>query len=128
MGNHAATEAHKPTQEKKSLLLIMDEGEKVLESIKQAMEKHFIKECRVTDLEGNLQYGILYVTEGQSVKMKKLSNQEMMGAIGKFKLSFGDLYGSVKATIKEKEPLSGKLENAVAGQGLQMKLSFTGGM
>ncbi|HLD58876.1 MAG TPA: hypothetical protein VI977_04530 [archaeon] len=118
MGLHAASEMWKPKNTRKSLSIEFDSGEDVILTLKKAMEQYFIKECTITDMEGTMQEAVLAPSK------KNLSNLPIMHAKGSYKLDFGEMYGSMEITTKEKQPVTGKLIRGTADKNLQMKISY----
>jgi hypothetical protein len=110
--------------EKKVLRLILEEGEDVFVSIKKAMKEHKLKQCKIDDMEGTLLKGEINFFEGNQFKNQKFENLSILRGVGSFKLDFGELYGSLSITTKEKNPKTGMLLKGKASEGLQLKISF----
>ena len=109
---------------KRDLTLILDEDDGILESIKSAMKEHAIKEVKVEGIEGTLKECVINFFERSNFKSATLKNEKTMLASGSFKLSFDDLYGSMKIATEGKPPMHGTVVKGKAGQDLTLKLSF----
>ena len=109
---------------KRMLTLILDEGDGILESVKQAMVEHKVHEVTVESVEGRLKEAVINYFERNQFKSSALKGSEIMIASGNFKLSYGDLFGTMKIATNEKPPMHGTLVRGKASQGLTINLSF----
>jgi len=109
---------------RKTLTLILDDGDDILVSIKQGMKQHNLEEARVDDMQGTIKEGTISYMDGHQYKAKNLINQQMIMASGNFKLSFDELFGSMHITTAGKNPLTATFVKGRAAQGLQIKFSF----
>jgi len=110
--------------EKKTLALVLSEDENVLSCIRQAMKDHSIRECSVADINGKIKLGLINFFERSQFKTMQLENQAMLRASGHFKLSGGDLWGSMNVSTAGKKVTTGTFVRGTAAEGLEIKLSF----
>ncbi len=109
---------------RKTLTLILDDGDDVLVSIKQGMKQHKLQEARVDDMQGTIKEGTISYMDGSQYKAKNLINQPIIMASGNFKLSFDELFGSMHVTTAGKNHLTATFVRGLAATDLQIKLSF----
>lgn len=109
---------------KKSLLIELEENEEILDSIKNAMKTHNIKEATVDLMEGAIKTGRMNTTVGSNYKVLSLSDTTIMNARGHFKLNFDELFGSLHVLAKIGKPETGTLQKGLASSGLKIKMSF----
>ena len=109
---------------RRTLRLILDEGDGILESIKASMKEHGINEVKVESVEGNVKDCLINFFERNQFKSLTLSGNKVMIASGGFKLSYGDLFGSLKIATEDKPPMHGTVVRGKAAQGLTINLSF----
>ncbi len=109
---------------KRELALVFDDGDNILECIKQAMQGHGITEVNVEEAEGAIKEGAINYFERSSYRDAKLNNNRLMRVSGNFKLSYGDLFGKMNIFTYDKPPLQGTFVKGKAAQGLVLKLSF----
>lgn len=109
---------------RKTLTLILDLNDDILASIKQGMEQHGLKEARVDDMQGTIKEGVVSFMHGSQYKAKNLQQQPIIMASGNYKLSFGELFGSMHVTTAGKNPLTATFVKGRAAQDLRIKLSF----
>ena len=109
---------------RKSLKLVLDDGDEVFSCIKQAMKEHTISEVKVEEMNGTFKEGELNYFEGNRYKLANLSGKVSFRASGLFKLSYDELYGSMHVSINERHPLTGTLVKARGTEGFEVKLSF----
>ncbi|MBN1941497.1 MAG: hypothetical protein JW772_04935 [Candidatus Diapherotrites archaeon] len=121
MGQHIVSRMSKPEGTRKNIVLMFDESEDVLEGLKKAMQEHALKECTIVDMNGSLKQIVMEPARGKRTLFK---DTPAIAASGQYKLSFGDLYGHMKITTKEKNPVTGKFIAGKAGADLEMKISF----
>ncbi|MBI5884787.1 hypothetical protein HZB89_01670, partial [archaeon] len=109
---------------RKSLSLILDEGDDIVSCIRQGMKEHCLSEARVDGMEGKIREGIANYMSGSHYKSKKLDNQEIIMASGGYKLSFDELFGSMNITTGGKPPITATFVKGKACQNLKVMLSF----
>ncbi len=109
---------------KRNLTLILDEDDGILESIKAGMEKYRINEAKIESMEGKVKECLINYFERNNFKSQILKNAPILMASGSFKLSYGDLYGSMKIATAEKPPMQGTVVKGKACQDLTIKMSF----
>lgn len=109
---------------KRNLTLILDEDDNILDSIKVGMQKHGINEAKIESVEGMIKECLINYFEHNNFKSQILKNAPIMVASGSFKLSYGDLYGSMKIATAQKPPIQGTLVKGKASQDLTIKMSF----
>ena len=109
---------------KQMLTLSFDEGDNLLSCIKQGMEMNNVRECDVVDVDGGLTTASVQAMEGHRFKKIDFSNTKIMRASGHFKITAGDLWGSLHVFTEGRKPISGTLLSAKASQGFTLKLSF----
>ncbi len=109
---------------KKFLTVSFDEGENILDCLKKAMLDHGLKECRVEGLDGTIKSAKVNFFDGGKFGASTIKNKPIMAASGNFKVSGGDLWGSMNICTSEKKPLSGTFVTGFAGENLQLKVSF----
>lgn len=109
---------------KRSLTLILDEGDGILESIKQGMVQHGLKEVTIDGVEGKVKEAVINYFERNQFKSSVLKGSSVMLASGTYKLSYGDLYGTMKIATADKPPMHGTLVKGTAHEGFTIKLSF----
>ncbi len=114
----------KKKAEKKTLALVLSEGENVLSCIRQAMKDHGVRECNVGDINGKIRLGLINFFERSQFKSLRLENQAMLRASGRFKLSGGDLWGSMNVSTAGKKVTTGTFVRGTAAEGLEIKLGF----
>lgn len=110
---------------KRSLTLILDEGDGVLECIKAGMIEQGLNEVKIEGVEGTIREGTINFFERSQFKSASLENSPVMIASGGFKLSYGELFGSMKIATDTKPPLHGTFVRGKAKEGLTLNLSFT---
>lgn len=109
---------------RKTLTLILDDGDDVMSCIKQGMKEHGLKEARVDDMQGTLKEASISFMQGSQYRAKNLAMQKIIKASGNYKLSFGELFGSMNVTTADKHPLTATFVKGRAAQDLEIKLSF----
>lgn len=109
---------------KSYLTLIFDEGDDVISCIKEGMEQNGVKECDVVDVDGVLTSATINSMEGSRFKRIDFSNKRILRLSGHFKLTAGDLWGSLHVFTEGRKPISGTVVSAKASQGFLIKLSF----
>lgn len=64
--------------------------------------------------------------DGSKYVVYNFDNTNVMLAGGQYKLSFGDLFGSMRITVKDnKIPVNGVFSKGKAAEGLEINLEFT---
>jgi predicted DNA-binding protein with PD1-like motif len=109
---------------KQILALQFDEGDNVLSCIKLGMEQNNVRECDVIDVNGALTSAVVQAMEGNKFKKIEFSNTRILRASGHFKLTAGDLWGSLHVFTEGRKPISGTVVSAKASHGFELKLSF----
>jgi predicted DNA-binding protein with PD1-like motif len=114
----------KEKMEKKVLRLILEDGDDVVASIKQAMQDNNIRECKVEDVSGKLKQATVNCMEGSSYKRIDVKDKAIMRASGTFKFGGGDLWGTLHIFTEGRKPVSGTMLAGKAAEGFELKLSF----
>ena len=109
---------------KKFLKLELEDGEGILESIKQGMKENNLKEVKIEKIEGPVEEILLNYFEKGTFKSNVIKDTNIMLASGNFKLSYGDLFGQTKVVTNNKPPVHGSLVRGKAKDGLKLSLSF----
>ncbi len=109
---------------RRTLTLILDEGDGILESIKAAMLEHKINDVKIESVEGCVQEAVINYFERNMFKSSTLKGNRIMIASGNYKLSYGELFGTFKLATEDKPPMQGTLVKGKAAQGLTINLSF----
>lgn len=110
--------------EKRLVTLILDEGESILESVKQGMKENNFPECKIEGMTGKIKQGMINFFVGNSYKSKELFDTDVFLASGHFKLSGDEIWGSMNISINPKHPFTGTLVRGTASNGLEVKLSY----
>ena len=111
---------------KRSMKLILEEDENIMQCVKQGMQDHNVPEVKIIGMVGKIKTGVMSYLEGSSYKVYNFDNKEVMLAGGHYKLSFGDLFGSLRITVKEnKVPINGVFSKGNASEGLEIQMEFT---
>lgn len=110
---------------KRSLTLILDEGDGILECIKAGMLGQGINEVKIERVDGTIREGTINFFERSQFRSATLDNSPVMIASGGFKLSYGELFGSMKIATDTKPPLHGTFVRGKAKEGLTLNLAFT---
>ena len=110
--------------EKKTMSVALDDNDPIHISLRKALEENNVREAKVIDVSGKLKEGTVQYMQGTNLKNKDLRETELMHASGHLKVSFGELFGTIKVSTKSKPMYSGTLLGGKAGQGLTFKLSF----
>ncbi|MFH1587223.1 MAG: DUF296 domain-containing protein, partial [Candidatus Diapherotrites archaeon] len=109
---------------KKNLVITLSEGESILASIKAAMKEHSLKEATIVDVNGKIMEAKVNYFERNRYVSKDLKCQEVVAASGSFKISGDELWGGMNVTLNKKKPLTVKLVQGKAAEGLEIKLLF----
>ena len=109
---------------RRTLTLMLDEGDGILESIKAAMLEHGINDVKIESVEGCVQEAVINYFERNMFKSSTLKGNRIMIASGNYKLSYGELFGTFKLATEDKPPMQGTLVKGKAAQGLTINLSF----
>lgn len=110
--------------QKKVLRIELDENDSVYESLKNALIEHNISQAKLFDASGKLNSGVIQFLQKQKIKNKKVNEFELIRVSGNLKLSFNELFGSIKVSGGPKPLLSGTLLSGNASKGLVFKLFF----
>jgi hypothetical protein len=109
---------------RKTLKLVLSEGDDVLKCIKQGMSENGVRECRVEDVSGKLSQGVVNCMEGSSYKRIEFTDKGIMRASGVFKITADDLWGNLHVFTEGRKPYSGTLHSGKAAEGFELVLSF----
>jgi len=109
---------------RKTLTLEFEDGDDIVQGIKQAMTKHHIVEVKVDDVNGRLKEGAVNCMEGPKYKKVEIKDKGILRASGTFKFGGGDLWGTLHVFTDGRKPISGTLVSGKAADGFQLKLSF----
>jgi len=107
---------------KKVLKLILEEDDPIIKSIEQGMKENKIKEANIEDICGSVKEATITNMEKGKYNEFEVRETEIMRASGIFKLSAGDLWGSLNVFTGGRKPISGKLTKGSAMDGLEIKL------
>ncbi len=110
---------------KQVLTLALEEGDDVINSIKQGMEDNGVKSATVEDVSGKLKEASISCMDSNKFKRIDFVDTEILRASGLFKISAGDLWGSLNIFTAGRKPMSGKMIRGKASDGFTIKLSFT---
>jgi predicted DNA-binding protein with PD1-like motif len=108
-------------KESNKLILLLEEEDDVLKSIKQGLIENKIKKAKIFSVEGILKEGIINSTEEGK---KEIQDAELIKASGNFQISVDDLWGSINIFTGTKKPLSGQLLQGKAKEGLKIVLEY----
>ena len=109
----------------RNMKLILEEDENILTCIKQGMIEHNVPEVKIISMTGKIKTGIMSYLDGSKYIVYNFDNKEVMLAGGHYKLSFGDLFGSLRITVKEnKVPVNGVFSKGRAAEGLEINMEF----
>ncbi len=114
----------KKESDKKILTLILEEDDPIIKSIEQGMKENKIKEVVVEDVNGSVKEATITNMEKGKYNEFEIRETELIRASGIFKLSAGDLWGSLNVFTGSRKPISGKLVRGTAMEGLQIKLAI----
>lgn len=106
------------------LTLTLDEGDSIIDCIKQAMIEHKVYDVKIESVEGSVQEAVINYFERNQFKASALKGNEIMVASGNYKLSYGELFGTFKLATADKPPMQGTLVKGRARQGFTINLSF----
>ena len=110
----------------RSMKLILEEDENILACIKQGMKEHNVPEVKIISITGKIKTGVMSYLDGSKYMVYNFDNKEVMLAGGHYKLSFGDLFGSLRITVKDnKIPVNGVFSKGKAADGLEINMEFT---
>ena len=109
---------------KKKLSLEFEQGENILGGIRLSMQQNGLNEVTVIGMDGMISEGMINYFEGNRFMHAKLKDTPILMASGSFKLSFGDLFGSMKVVSSDKPPMHGTLTKGTAADGLRLNLTF----
>jgi len=118
------SERIKLKSEKKILKLIFEEGDEINSGIKQAMQEHELKEIKLEEIEGIIKKAKLEYFKAGKLKVKIFENIEPLRISGTLKLSFEELYGTIRLSFNPKNPLSGTLISGITEQEVIITASY----
>ncbi|MDO8627480.1 MAG: hypothetical protein Q7K42_03375 [Candidatus Diapherotrites archaeon] len=110
--------------EKRTLTLILDEGDSILECIKTGMKQQGLNEVTIEGMSGTIKEGIGSYMEGSRFMTKNFANDDVFNASGKYKLQVDQLWGNLHVIINVKSPLNVTLVKGKASQDLKIDMSF----
>ena len=116
---HIDAQLFKKKGVRKTLTLELDDGDSILDCIKSALAEHNIKEANVESAEGTFKDGVINFFERNSYGTADLKGHQVMRVSGIFKLSYGDLYGTMKISTFDKPPLQGTFVKGHANAGFK---------
>ncbi|HZX20566.1 MAG TPA: hypothetical protein VFF13_06150 [archaeon] len=109
---------------KKNMVLELENGDGILESIKSAMIDNNVSEVKIEGAEGVCDEIFINYFERSQYKSSNLKNARVILASGNYKLSYGELYGTMKIVTGEKPPMQGTVVRGKAKDGFKITLSF----
>lgn len=111
---------------KKKLIVILDEGDNVLESIHKAMRDNFISKAGILAISGVIKNGEVNYFLGNSYRNKKIENVKIERATGHFILSKKTgIFGNLKALLViDGERDSFTIAKALAKNEMQIEMEF----
>ena len=109
---------------KRELKLLFEDGDSILEGIKSGMREHGLDSVKIESMEGSVQEALINYFVGNSFKSSVVKDKKIMLSSGGFRLSYDELFGSMKIVTSEKPPLHGTLVRGKAKDGLTINLSF----
>ncbi len=109
---------------RKTLTLILDEGDDVMTCIKLGMQQNKVREAKLEDVSGFLATGTINCMDGHKYKRIEVNNIELLRASGNFKFGGEDMWGNLNVFTSGRKPVSGTLYKGSAKQGLTIKLTF----
>lgn len=113
------------TGEKKVLTLSLSGGENIIESIKQGMKENAIEKATIEEINGTIATASVNYMLGSRYKSQDLENIQVLKAFGKYELKAKtNLWGNLHITIPMPKPLTVTLVKGIAGENLEIKMSF----
>ncbi|MCR4369502.1 MAG: hypothetical protein NUV67_06385 [archaeon] len=109
---------------KKQLTLILEDDDGIEESIKAGMKEHKLNSVTIESVDGSVKEAIINYFEGNSFRSSTIKDKAVMIASGSYKLSYDELFGTMKIVTNEKPPMHGTLVRGKAKDGLTIRLSF----
>tara|TARA_Y100000310_G_scaffold71983_1_gene67918 strand:+ start:641 stop:1036 length:396 start_codon:yes stop_codon:yes gene_type:complete len=109
---------------KKNLKLVLEQGDGLIESIKQGMKEHNLNKVQVGSVDGKIQEAVINYFEGGNFKASVIRNKEILNASGSFTISYDDLFGQMKIVTSDKPPVHGTLVRGKAEDGFIINLTF----
>jgi hypothetical protein len=109
---------------KQTIIFEFEEGDDILSNIKLGMEQNKIREMDIVDVDGAIATASVNAMEGNKFKKIDFSNTKIMRASGHFKLTAGDLWGSLHFFTEGRKPISGTVIRASASTGFKLKFSY----
>ncbi|MCR4335157.1 MAG: hypothetical protein NUV57_01320 [archaeon] len=109
---------------KKNLKLVLDQGDGLIESIKQGMKEHHLDKVQVGFVDGKIQEAVINYFEGGNFKASVIKNKTILTASGSFTLSYDELFGQMKIVTADKPPVHGTLVRGKAEDGFTINLTF----
>ncbi|MFH1392048.1 MAG: DUF296 domain-containing protein [Candidatus Diapherotrites archaeon] len=109
---------------KKNLKLVLEQGDGVLESIKQGMKEHNLDKVQICSVDGKMQEAVINYFEGGNFKASVIKNKEILTASGSFTISYDELFGQMKIITSDKPPIHGTLVRGKGTDGFTINLTF----
>ena len=92
---------YKTKATKKSLTLILSEGEDVIKCIEQAMRENNIDICEVSDLDGVFKDGTITYFIGNNFRTKRIAGKSAYQTHGRYEIKKGQFTGNMHIVLKE---------------------------
>lgn len=109
--------------EKRKIKLTMEEDEKILSCIRQGMKENNVNEVKIIGVNGKIKSGMMNYLDGSKYLVFDFNNTEIVRASGNYKLSYDELFGSMRLTVG-KPPINGVFSKGTATEGLEIELEF----
>jgi len=109
---------------RRNLALVFDDGDDIVQGIKQGMQKSGVKEGKVEYVEGKIKEGTVNCMDGHSYKRIDFKDKEIITASGTFKFGGGDLWGNLHIFTAGRKPISGTMLSGKAAKNFTLKISF----
>ena len=111
----------------KSLVLVFEEEEDVMDGIEKAMLENLVFEGELLSIEGTFKECVVSVLQKSNVRFKTLTLPKIKAISGKVRIKKEDktLFGVIRIGIKEGNSItSAVLHKAKAKEGLKIKIKF----
>lgn len=119
-----SSEFYRQKLSKKRLILELEDNEDIHASVKLAMKEHGLKECSIELMEGTIKAGKMSAVIGSAFKVIEMKNSQVLNGSGHFKLSFDELFGSIRVLAKTGKPENGVLSKGIVNPGFKIVLGF----
>ena len=107
----------------KNLKLVLENGDVLMDCIKQGMIENNVTKCDVASVCGKIN-GLVNCMQGHKFKSIQIKEQEILKASGHFKYGYGELYGKLNVFTSGRKPISGILVRGTALDGFEINLTF----